>query len=397
MLAVGLAALAAGACGRAADPPALAEVKRDELVVGVEVTGVLEAVDSTDVNAPTLTGVWSFKIAQLVPEGQEVKPGDPVIGFDPSEQVRALENMQNEAAAAQTKLAKRRDDALLAERDDELKIAEAEGALRKATLKADAPLDLVASVQQREVQLDQQAATLALDAARQHAEQARRSDAEEVQRLAGKASYARQRVAELHQTVAGLQVTAPRAGTVVYPANQQGDKPKIGDTAWWAEKVVQIVGLGHMLGNGQVDEVDMARLAEHQRVVLRLDAMPDVQLRGEVVAIARSVVARSRTDPSRVVKLRIAIDPSAVPLRPGMRFRGEVETEHLRDVVQVPADAVFATPDGPVVYRRAGGGFERVRLGLGRRTATTLEVTAGLAPGDRVSRTDPGAAPGGAL
>jgi hypothetical protein len=92
------------------------------------------------------------------------------------------------------------------------------------------------------------------------------------------------------------------------------------------------------------------------------------------------------------VKLRIAIDATEVPLRPGMRFRGQVETERLRDVVQVPADAVFVTPDGPVAYRRgSGGGLERVRLELGRRTPTMIEVKAGLAPGDRVSRSDPGA------
>ena len=41
--------------------------------------------------------------------------------------------------------------------------------------------------------------------------------------------------------------------------------------------------------------------------------------------------------------------------------------ERLRGVVQVPADAVFVTPDGPVAYRRTGGGFERVRLELGGR------------------------------
>jgi hypothetical protein len=146
-----------------------------------------------------------------------------------------------------------------------------------------------------------------------------------------------------------------------------------------------------MLGDGQVDEVDMARLAEHQPAVLRLDALPDVQLRGSVASIARSVSAKSQTDPSKIVKIKIAIDPTRVALRPGMRFRGQVEIERLRGVVQVPADAVFVTPDGPVAYRRTGGGFERVRLELGGRTATTIEVKSGLAPGDRVSRSDPGA------
>lgn len=383
-----------GGCGRAGGGPTrLAEVRRDELVVGVEVTGVLEALDSTDIKPPPLGNVWNFKIASLAAEGQEVKPGDPVIAFDASEQVRELETMQNEAEAAQKKLDKKRDDAQLAQRDDELKIAEAEANLHKAALKTEAPADLIAQVALREVQLDEQSARLAVEAARQHARQVQRSNAEEIQRLTEKASYARQRVAELQKTIARMQVTAARAGTIVYPANDQGEKHKVGDSVWRMEDVVQIVGLGHMLGNGQVDEVDMARLADHQPVVLRLDAMPDVQLRGQVASIARSVAAKSNTDPSKIVKLRIAIDPTAVPLRPGMRFRGQVETEHLRGVVQLPADCVFVTPDGPVAYRPASGGPGRVRLQLGHRTPAMVEVVAGVEPGDRVSCTDPEAAP----
>jgi hypothetical protein len=385
-------AAAALGCSRSGSEAALTGVVRDDLVVGVEVTGVLEAVDSTDIKPPPLPGVWNFKIANLAPEGQEVKQGDPVIAFDASDQLRELENMKNEAEAAQKKLEKRRDDAQLARRDDELKIAEAEAGVHKATLKTDAPPDLVASVQQREVQLDEQAAKLALEAANQHAEQVRRSNAEEIQRLTEKASYAAQRVAELQRTIASMQVAAPRAGTVVYTvSNDRSEKHKVGDSVWRMEDVMQIVGLGHMLGNGQVDEVDMARLVDHQAVVLRLDAMPDVQLHGEVASIARSVQARSNTDPSKVVKLKIAIDPTTVPLRPGMRFRGLVETEHLRGIVQVPADAVFVAADGAVAYRRTGGGLERVRLELGRRTSTMIEVVRGLDAGDRVSRSDPGA------
>lgn len=377
------------ACGRAASGPHLADVRRDDLVVGVEITGVLEAVDSTDIKPPPLPNVWNFKIANLVPEGQEVKAGDPIVAFDASDQVRELESMRNEAEAARKKLDKKRDDAQLARRDNELKIAEAEANLRKAQLKTDAPADLVAPVQQRQVELDAQGARLALDAANNRAEQTQRSDSEELQRLTEKLTYAKQRVEELEQRVARMQVTSPRAGTIVYPANDQGEKHKVGDGVWRMEDVMHIVALGHMRGDGRVDEVDMARLADRQPVVLRLDAMPDVQLRGTVASIARTVQAKSNTDPSKIAKLKIALEATSVPLRPGMRFRGQVETDRVAGVVQVPADAVFATPDGPVAYRKTAGGLERVRLSLGRRTATAIEVKSGLEAGDQVSRSDP--------
>ncbi|HEY0251685.1 MAG TPA: hypothetical protein VGC41_09170, partial [Kofleriaceae bacterium] len=93
-----------------------------------------------------------------------------------------------------------------------------------------------------------------------------------------------------------------------------------------------------------------------------------------------------------VAKLSIALLPTTVPLRPGMRFRGQVETEVLPKVIQVPTEAVFVRADGPVAFRDTGHGVERVKLVLGKRSATMIEVTTGLAPGDHVSRIDPEAA-----
>jgi len=377
------------ACTHAADAPTV-EVRRDDLVIGVEVTGELEAVDSTDVKPPPIEDMWDFKIAQIATEGDEVKEGDPILAFDGSEKMRDLESMMNEADAAQKALEKKRDDAALARRDDELKVAEAEATLRKASLKAEAPSDLVASIQQKETALDEQSAKLALDSAKQHAAAAKRSDDEELQRLGDKAVYAKHRVEELQKLLGKLQVTSPRAGTVVLLGNgNDGEKHKVGDTVWRLEDVMQIVKLGNMIGAGIVDEVDIAKIDVNQHVTLRLDALPDVQLHGHIQEIAKSVQNKSQTDPSKVIHLKVAIDATKEPLRPGMRFRGQIETEKLAKVVQVPADAVFVTAEGPVAYRESGGKLERVKVVLGKRNGTAIEVKSGLSAGDRVSRVAP--------
>ena len=392
VLQIVVVATVVASCSHKANEATFAEVRRDDLVLGVDVEGELEAVDSTDTLPPPLPGVWNFKIASLAPEGSEIKKGEPLVGFDATEQVRDLENMQNELDAADKKLRKKRDDAALARRDDELKISEAEAGVRKATLKTDAPQDLVASLDYKQVVLDEQGAKLALEAAKTHAQSAARSDAAEIQRLADKADYARHRVEQLRANVMRMQVIAGRDGTIVYPVSWRGEKHKVGDGVWRMENVVQVVGLGKMVGNGKVDEVDVARVEDKQHVTLRLDAMPDVLLTGTVRSIARSVEAKTNTDPSKVARLKITIDPTTVPLRPGMRFRGQVETLRLAKIVQVPADAVFVKPDGPVAYRDNGHGMERVKLSLGKRTPTMIEVTSGLQPGDRVSRVDAEAA-----
>jgi HlyD family secretion protein len=385
-----IAVVIGAACSREPSDASLADVTRGDLVLEVVVSGELEAVDSTDVKPPSIGETWNFKIANLAAEGSAVKAGDPVVAFDPSDLIHDLETMQNEAEAAQKKLDKKRDDAALARRDEQLKIAEAEAALNKAKLKTDAPNELLASVELKTLELDARSAKVVLERAHHRADQQRRSDTSEIASLADHLAYAKHRVASLQASVARMTVAAPRLGTIVFPTSWRGEKKKVGDSAWRMETVVKIVGLDKMIGDGQLDEVDLARVAVKQRVALRLDAQPDVQLRGTVASIAKTLHAKSNVDPSLAATVKIDLEAGvAIPLRPGMRFRGTIETGRIAGVVQVPAEAVFVAADGPVVYRARGGGLDRTIIKLGRRSATAIEVTSGLEPGDRVSRVDP--------
>jgi len=385
------ATMAVAACGGAPSAAELVEVKRTDLVVTVEVTGELAAVDSTDVMPPPIPDMWDYKIAALADEGVEVKLGEPVVAFDASELERELDTLRNQADAATKKLDKRKVDAALAHKDDELRLQEAEATLRKAGLKTGAPPDQTAAIELRLVEADRKLAEMALERARGRAAQVARADAAEIATLADEATYATGRIKALETNVGRMQLVAARAGTIVYPTNWGGEKKKVGDSAWRMQPVLQIVGLGTMVGKGLIDEVDLARVADGQPVTMRLDALPDVQLRGTVTTIAKNVESRSQNDPSKIARVEVALaEQGTHPLRPGMRFRGEVETARLPGVLVIPAEAVFVTADGPVAYRLDGDELVAAKLTLGRRNATSIEVRSGLAAGDRVSRIDRG-------
>lgn len=386
--------LALAACSKQAGELQLVDIKKADLVIGVNVGGSLEAVDSTDIKPPPIPDQWNFKISSMAPDGMNVKQGMPLVGFDPSELARELENYLNEVEAAKKKLEKKRDDMALARREEELALANAEAGLRKATLKAEQPGELVASVDLKALQLDKKAAELGLELTKNKSAQTKRSDEAELVTLREKLNYATLRAEQLQKSIEKMNVSAARAGTIVYPTNWRGEKKKVGDNTWRMEVVLQVVGLDKMIGRGEVDEIEMARVAKTQSVTLRLDAMPDVQLTGKVQSIARAVRQKSQADLSKVVEIKIELDTTKVPLRPGMRFRGEVEIDRVKDVVQIPSDAVFVTPAGPVAYRESGGKIERVALTLGKRSSTMIEVKSGLSAGDRVTRVDPTAKAG---
>lgn len=381
--------LALAACGSQIAEPSLVSVTRADLVVSVEVRGELQSLDAAKIAPPPLAMNTELRIASLAPEGSEVKPGDQVVTLDGSDLDRNLEALRAEVALATQRLERQQQQSTLGRRNEELSLLEAEASARKQALKNDVPRELVASLDLREQQLDAELAQIALDQAKAQVAVSRRSDTVDLRTLVENRDSVQHRVAEVEQSKTQLVLTAPRAGTVVY-GTYNGDKHKVGDSVWGTDPIVQIVGLGAMVGQGEIDEVDLARVAVNQPVTLRVDALPDLGLHGTLSTIASSVHGLSDADPRKVVRIEIAVAPtSGAGLRPGMRFRGRIETARIPGVVQLPADAVFVTADGPVAYRDRDGELERVRVELGRRTADAIEVVSGVAPGDRVSRVDP--------
>jgi HlyD family secretion protein len=377
--------------GRAAGERAGAwgEVRRADLVLGVEVRGVLAAIDPAVLRPPEIPDQWSLKIAYLAPEGQTVRRGTPVLRFDAGDLDRHLLERVAEEEKATQELAKKRLDLQMSQEDVGLELAEARAKERKAALKVDVPPDLVAAADLRQWKSDlaldrQQIAYLQAKAAL-----ARRQAGADMAELAEQRDRAASRVAEIRAQLASLTVTAPRDGIVVYVAGRQGEKKKVGDSAYQGESVVEIPDLRRLRGDAQVDEADLSRVAVGQPVVVRLDAHPDEPVEGRVLAIGAAVSADPRAGASRqkTVAVELSLDRGdPLRMRPGMRFQGTIETARIPHALVVPADAVSATADGPAVVRARALGTEVVHPRLGRRNDRLVEVLGGLRPGDRVAR-----------
>jgi hypothetical protein len=78
-----LLGLMAGGCA----PPSKtledwAIVRKDDLVLGVEVTGSLRAVNADLLGPPAVPDLWDYKVSFMAPEGASITKGQPVLGFD---------------------------------------------------------------------------------------------------------------------------------------------------------------------------------------------------------------------------------------------------------------------------------------------------------------------------
>jgi HlyD family secretion protein len=365
------------------------EVKRGDLVVEVEVTGELRAKETAALGPPAIEDLWEFKIAMLAPEGSQARKGQPVLAFDASELDRKLQQKIAEADEAKGKIDKRRADAELARARDALQLAEAEAKARKARLQVDVPAGLQADRALFNARLELEEAEREIGYVKARTDAARRADEIALAALENQRAAAERRVREIRESIEAMTVKAPRDGTVVYVSNWRDEKKKVGDSVYKTERVIEIPDLGSLAASGNIDEADAGRLRPGQKLALRLDAHPDVTFGGRIVSIGDTVQRKSWRDPLKVVKLEIELDGTdAQRMRPGMRFRGSVETERVPAGTLVPLEAVFRADSGPVVYRKSLGGFEAVPVELGQRNATHAVVVKGIAAGDRVARRD---------
>lgn len=372
---------------RGEDDAGWVEVKKGDLVLGVEVTGTLRAMDSSQIGPPPIDGVWDYKISMMAPEGKKVRRGEPVLGFDTADLGRKLEEKSAEAESAKKRIEKKTTDIEMARRQDAMRLAEAEARLRKAELKVDVPPELASAAELWKSKLELEEARKEIAFVKERQRATARADAIELDSLEKQRDGAERRVREIQEAIESMTCKAPRDGTVVYVANWRDEKKKVGDSTWRQEKIVEIPDLSRMAAKGEVDEADGGRVAVSQRVRFRLDAHPDVEFGGKVTSIWSTVQRQSWRNPLKVMRLDIDLDATDTErMRPGMRFRGSVESERVPAVLLIPSEAVFPTPDGPIAYRKTLAGHEAVTLELGRRNEESVEVLGGLSEGDRVAR-----------
>ena len=369
-----------------------AEAATGDLVITVDVEGTLVSTDSSILTPPrTVRRVFDYKISMMAPEGEEVSSGTPVLTFDTSELERQLRDRQTRAAQAAKNLEKLDRDLEQKRLVNELRLAEAEARVRRAGLQVDVPEDLSSARELEKARLDLQLAEievrslLAQIEAGDLAGNARRAV------LEGQRQRAARNVEEIEEAIELMTVRAPRSGTVIYVTDWRGEKKKVGDSAWRNDRIIELPDLNSLIGRGEVDEANAGRVAEGQPFGIRLDAHPDIEFTGATASISRAVQRKSFSrNPLKAVRLELHFaDTDVRRMRPGMRFRGTIETERIADVLLIPSHAVFPSLDGPIVYRSTLLGHEAVTVTLGRRNAAMVEVLEGLEAGDLVAETNP--------
>lgn len=179
-------------------------------------------------------------------------------------------------------------------------------------------------------------------------------------------------------------IFAPRAGVILQKYVEEGTI--ITSAVSLSSDGTKIVQLGDVAGlfvDVSVDESDVGKVRSGQKVLVALDAVPDLKLQGHVVRIdPQAINDRDVT----TVHVRVQIEHPDPAIKPGMNATCQFILRDVRGVLVVPSDAVKEGRGGGTTVRVLGkdGAVQTRKVEVGVVGSEKTEIKSGLQPGDKI-------------
>jgi HlyD family secretion protein len=291
----------------------------------VKVTGELVSANSRYFGPPAIPDMWNYTISYMATDGAYVQPGTPILRFDAQELMTKARDKSNALNEKEKELEKQ---AIIGKEqiaELKLRVEEARAALDKAALKADIPVELLASKDYKENQLLLEYAKVTLALREEELIKEQRIQQTEIKILEREIAVLRAEAAQLQGSISSMTIQAPDEGVVIHATDRRNNKHSVGDSVWMGRRVVEFPDLRQLEVHLEVPERESARIAAGLVVRFRLDAAPDKSFEGTITELASVVHTRSINQPAKVFDATVTLnDPDPELMRPGMSVNAEI-------------------------------------------------------------------------
>ena len=365
------------------------QVTEGPLLINIRASGELQARRSEKIKGPDglrSVGLYQVTIANLVPEGTVVQPGQFIASLDKTELDGLIKESQTEIEKISTQLDQARIDTAIEMRGlrDQLvnlrfSMKEKELSLElskyePAAIRQQATLDLERS--QRE--LDQLEAKLLLTRDKSIAR------IEEIN-----ASFRQQelKLNRLLDVQKQMTVTAPKEGMVIYARDWNGKRGPGSQVSAWDPVIAELPDLSEMITKAYINEVDISKVFPGQKARITVDAFAGKEFPG-MVRNKANIGEQIRNFDTKVFEVIILLNGQDSLLRPAMTTGITILTDSIPTCLQVPLEAI-QVDSVSYVFKAVRGGFVRQEVVTGPSNETHITIASGVDKGDIVSLSIP--------
>jgi HlyD family secretion protein len=185
-------------------------------------------------------------------------------------------------------------------------------------------------------------------------------------------------------------IFSPLTGRVIALNAEQGEVVVSGTMNNPASVIGTVADLSEILAEVDVDETEIVDVAPGLVAQVDVDAIPEKRYRGTVVEVGSSGYTRPQQPDVQFFRVKVLLDEPDERLKPGMSARAEIEVTTRENAIVVPIQAVVERPveggeeEEAVVFLVEEERAARRPVETGISDATHVEITSGLAMGDRV-------------
>ncbi|MCH7838962.1 MAG: efflux RND transporter periplasmic adaptor subunit, partial [Planctomycetes bacterium] len=200
----------------------------------------------------------------------------------------------------------------------------------------------------------------------------------------------REQLAKSREQKENCRIIAPASGFVVYYSESwrwgNDNQIKEGASVFERQILLQLPDTSEMEVIARIHEAKMDKVSVGQAVVIEVEGIPDRQFTGKITKIAALADTQNRwLNPDlKEYETEITLDPTDVPLKPGVTAHAKILVEDVIDKLAVPVQAVYAKDGRRYVFRTNGSTTEPIEVQVGSVGSQWAEITAGISEGDRV-------------
>jgi HlyD family secretion protein len=280
-----------------------------------------------------------------------------------------------------------------AEEEERIKLRETEIGKESAEKELELYLKYTDPMERRQLEANVKDAERVLKNASEKAEISTKERETRVSQSESQVRQAEQRLGKLKEEIGFMVVKAPQPGVIHYgdPARPWNrDEVKVGNDFYRGNTLFTLPDLREMQVLINVHEADIDLVKLEQVVHVTVEAVKGRTLNGKVTRIAQVANSDWTESANKTFQTEITMEPlTDLELRSGITAHVEIQVEQLKGVIYVPIHAIVSENGEQFCFVPQGPSFDRRVVKLGKNNLHYVEITDGLAEGDKVLLYDP--------
>jgi HlyD family secretion protein len=345
-------------------------------------TGELEAVSAAALTVPRIRGEfgWDMKILYLADQGEMIKEGDTVIRIDPSSIQKFI--ISKEEAVESEKAAEKKQIVQMENNIQELKAQLRSEQATYDLKKLEVERGKFESENKRKIkELEFRQSTIRLDKVKRLLEKKPVLDGYDYKIQKIKIIQGESELANAREMLNKLVIISPQAGLFQLGQNRYQWPPKdlkVGDRISSGNLIARLPDIFHMKVRTSVSETDISKITLGMKVLVRLDALPEVPFHGVISEIGGACL---ESEQGKIFKVVVMIEESDLRLKPGMTVSCEYICFETDQAVFVPNNCILKEEGKSYVFLKKGGSPQKSEVTTGQSNGNHTIVTGSVEPG----------------